>query len=135
MCIRDSPSTFWLTQSYRNRSFGELKEGVGLIVEFSEPRPMQDIEIEANRVGWSFDLYAADVAQSSLPGWGDPIASFSDLGESEVVDVPDRDVTALLFWITDLGLSPDETQEQYEAVLESGVIAQGLQISELVLVG
>ena len=129
------PSTFWLTQSYRNRSFGELKEGVGLIVEFSEPRPMQDIEIEANRVGWSFDLYAADVAQSSLPGWGDPIASFSDLGESEVVDVPDRDVTALLFWITDLGLSPDETQEQYEAVLESGVIAQGLQISELVLVG
>ena len=128
------PDTFWFTEQYRDRSFGQIKEGVGLIVEFAEPRPMRDLAIEADRQGWAFDLYAATEISSSLEGWGEPIGSFSDLGPSSVVDFDDRDVTALLVWVTDLGMDPEQTVEQYEAVVESGEIAQRLRIAQVELV-
>lgn len=125
-------STFWLTQLYRDRTFGQLKEGVGLIVEFEEPRSIQDIAIDANRTGWALDIFAADTAPASLDLWGQPIGSFEELTESEVLDVEDRDVGALLFWVTDLGLDPTETVEQYEEAVASGIVQQ-LQISEIEL--
>ena len=129
------PSTFWLTERYRDRSFGQIKEGVGLAVEFAEPRAMRDIVIEANRAGWSFELYAAEEGQTTLAAWGEPLGTFTSLGPSETVDVPDRDVNALLFWITDLGIDPAQTEAEYQAVVDSGEILQQLQISELELVG
>ena len=81
------PDTFWATSQYGNRNFGQLKRGVGLIVEFGEPQSMQDIEFVTNRTGWAFDLYAADVAQASLADWEEPIDSFTNLDPTGVVDV------------------------------------------------
>lgn len=128
-------TTFWFTERYLDRNFGQLKQGVGLIVEFSEPRPMQDLAIEANRTGWAFDLYVSDVVQTDFDDWGDPIGSFSDLDPSVVLDVDDGEVSALLFWVTDLGLDPEQTLEEYEAVVESREPAQRIEIAQLELVG
>ncbi len=127
--------TFWLTSRYGDRNFGQLKEGVGLIVEFAEPRSMEDLEIDASRVDWAFTLYAADTAQPTLAGWGEPINSFSNLGQNEVLDVDDRDVGSLLFWVTDLGMAPGQTAEEYEAQIAGNEIIQQLQISRIELVG
>ena len=129
------PDTFWFTEQYRDRTFGQIKEGVGLIVEFAEPRPIQDLVIEADRQGWAFDLYTAEVAADTLAGWGEPIGSFTELGPSEVLDVDDREVTSLLVWVTDLGIDPEQTIEEYDAVVESGEIDQQLRIAQLELVG
>lgn len=128
------PNTFWFTSRYRDRNFGQLKEGVGLIVEFSEPRAMSDIEIAASRVDWAFTLYAADTAQPTLAEWGEPVGSFSNLGEGEVIDVDDREVGALLFWVTDLGLTPGQTAEEYDAEVGADILQQ-LEISRIELVG
>lgn len=126
--------TFWLTQLYRDRSFGQIKQGVGLIVEFSEPQSITDIEIVANRTDWGFDLYAADAAQATLDAWGEPIGSFRNVGPEAVLDVDDQDVSALLFWVIDLGVDPEQTVEEYEAQVASE-IAQQIRISQIELVG
>ncbi len=129
-----NPDTFWSTQLYRDRNFGQLKEGVGLIVEFAEPRAMEDIEIDADRLGWAFELYAADAAPATFDEWGDPIGAFTELEVNEVLDVDDRDVGALLFWVTDLGIDPEQTQAEYEADIEARNIIQQLRISRIALV-
>ncbi len=129
------PATFWFTERYRDRNFGQIKQGVGLIVEFSEPRPMQDLAIEANRTGWAFELYTSPVVETSLEGWGDPIGSYADLEPSVVLDVDDGEVSALLFWVTDLGIDPEQTLEEYQAVVDSGEILQQIEIAQLELVG
>ncbi|MFT7473912.1 MAG: serine/threonine protein kinase [Verrucomicrobiales bacterium] len=131
LALDGDPTTFWRTESYATSAFGQIKEGVGLIVEFEEPRSMKDLQILANRVGWSAELYEADVAGGSFEDWGDPIAEFSDLGTEQTLDVPDISVPALLLWVTDLGLAADQTPEEYEAQVEAGEIVQQLRIFEL----
>jgi hypothetical protein len=134
LALDGDPATFWRTESYATSAFGQIKGGVGLIVEFEEPRSMKDLQIIANRVGWSAELYEADVAGGSLEDWGDPIAEFSDLGTDQTLDVPDISVPALLLWVTDLGLAAEQTLEEYEAQVEAGEIVQQLRVFELVLV-
>ena len=129
------PATFWFTERYLDRNFGQLKQGVGLIIEFSEPRPMQDLAVDANRTGWAFELYTSDVVETNFDDWGEPIGAFSELDPSVVLDVDDREVSALLFWITDLGIDSEQTLEEYEAVVESREIVQQIEIARLELVG
>jgi hypothetical protein len=126
--------TFWYTQSYTTRSFGAIKEGVGLIIEFEEPRPVDRLLVSANRVGWAARVYEADGVSPSLEGWGEPIAAFSDLGQSADLDVPDISVTSVLLWITDIGLDPEQTSEDYDAQVAAAETVQRLEISEIELV-
>ena len=130
------PSTFWLTQQYSTRAFGQLKGGVGLIVEFETPIDLTQVRILTNRVDWSVEIYEAEAPQSTLEAWEAPLASFSGLGEDETLDVPATpSATALLVWITDLGLAPGQTVEEQDAQAEAGEIVQQLQIFELEFTG
>lgn len=135
LAIDDDPSTYWYTQSYKTRDFGAIKAGVGLIIEFEEPQPVDRVQIVASRVGWAADVYEADEASMSLEGWGEPIAEFTDLGEAAELDLPDISVTALLLWITDVGLDPEHTPEDYDAQVAEGGFDQRLEINEIDLVG
>lgn len=131
-----NPDTYWRTESYITREFGNLKPGVGLVLEFETPVPMTAIEITADRVDWSAQVFEADALSFELDGWGEPIGSFDGLNESAVLDVPDlSEVTAVLIWVTDLGLAPEQTLEEYDAQVEERAPEQRLEISEIVLVG
>jgi serine/threonine protein kinase len=132
LALDGDPATFWRTESYATSAFGQIKGGVGLIVEFEEPRSMKDLQIITNRVGWSAKLYEADVAGGSLEDWNE-FAEFSNLGPEQTLDVPDISVTALMLWVTDLGLAVDQTIEEYEAQVEAGEIVQQLRVFELAL--
>lgn len=130
------PTTFWLTQQYKTRAFGQLKEGVGLVIELESPRDLTELRVLANRVDWAVSIYEADAPSPALDGWQQPLASFTGLPEQAVLDIPDTpSVASLLFWVTDLGLSPEQSLEEYEALLETDEIAQQLQIFELELIG
>ena len=86
-------ATFWNTQSYRTRSFGNIKEGVGIIVEFEEPRSVTELAVLTSRVGWAARVYEGDAvpddlrAQVDLSAWGAPIGTFSELGPSATLDL------------------------------------------------
>jgi len=62
------PTTFWLTQKYKTRAFGQLKEGVGLIVEFEEAQSLDQLRVLTNRADWSVRIYEADEASAVLQG-------------------------------------------------------------------
>ncbi len=135
LAIDGDPTSFWYTQSYTTRSFGEIKDGVGLILEFEEPQPVDRIVVSASRVGWAAQVYDADEVADGLAGWGDPIAEFSDLPPQAELDVPNISVTAMLLWVTDLGLAPDQTVEDYDVQVAEGGFNQRLEIFEIDLVG
>lgn len=130
-----NPSTFWYTQSYTTRAFGGIKEGVGLILEFEEPTPVDKLQVTSNRTGWSARVYEADAVSGVLEGWGVPVAEFTDLDPITELDLPDVSVTAVLLWITDLGLDPEQTPEDYDAQVAEGGFDQRLEIFEIELVG
>ena len=129
------PATFWLTESYKTRTFGQLKNGVGLIVEFEEPQPLDQLRIIADRADWSVQIYEADSPSAALEGWGAPIGEFDNLGAENELDLPDTSVTAMLVWITDLGMAVDQTVEEYEEQIAAGGNDQQLRIFELELIG
>ncbi len=129
------PTTFWLTQKYKTRTFGQLKEGVGIIVEFEEAQSLDQLRILTDRIDWSVRIYEADTASPAFEGWGDPIGEFQNLGEQSELDLPDVSVTALMVWVTDLGLAVEQTVEEYDEQIASGAIEQQLKIFELELVG
>ncbi len=131
-----NPDTYWRTESYITREFGNLKPGVGLVLEFENPVPITAIEILADRVDWSVEIFSADTASFEFEDWGEPIGAFDGLTESAVLDVPDLpETSAVLLWVTDLGLAPEQTAEEYDAQVEERAPEQRLEISEIVLVG
>lgn len=128
-------STFWYTQSYTTRSFGAIKEGVGLVVEFEEPQPIDRLLISTNRSGWAARVYEADEISPSLDGWGAPISEFNGLEQTTELDVPDISFTSFLLWITDLGVDPEQTPEDYDAQVAAAETVQRLEIFEIELAG
>ncbi len=135
LAFDEDPTTSWNTESYTTRSFGAIKEGVGLIVEFEEPTPVDRIVVLTNRTGWSARVYDADEAGSGLAQWNDPIAEFTNLGMQAELDVPNYSATAMLLWITDLGVDPEQTPEDYDAQVAAAERVQRLDIFDIDLVG
>jgi len=132
--IDGDPATFWYTQSYTTRTFGAIKKGVGLIVEFEEPQPIDSLVVSTNRIDWAARVYDADQVAGGLAGWGEPIAEFSGLGQQAELDIPDISVTAMLLWITDLGVDPEQNPQDYEAQVAAAERVQRLDIFEIDLV-
>ena len=128
------PTTFWFTEQYKTREFGQLKEGVGLIVEFESPSDLTELRLLTSRVDWSVEIYEADAPALTLEAWGEPIGSSSQLGQDATVDVVDTpSVAALLVWVTDLGIAADQTIEEHDAQVASGAVEQSLRLFELEL--
>lgn len=130
-----NPESFWYTQSYTTRTFGGIKPGVGLILEFEDPQPVEMLQVAASRSGWAVQVYEADAVGATLEAWGEPIAEYDELGEQATLDVPDISVTAMLLWVTDLGLAPGQTTEDYDAQVAAAETVQRLEIYEIDLVG
>ena len=96
--------TQWQTEDYSTRSFGNLKSGVGLIVELSGRRSIDHLLISSPTVGWSVQIHAVDGAvPTSLAGWGAPIASARNIQGDVDLAVDGMVVSSVLIWITDLG--------------------------------
>jgi len=128
-------TTFWNTQSYRTRTFGNIKEGVGLVVEFEQPQSFTQLSVSTDRVGWAARVYLADSVAENLDGWGSPVGSFSELATNAVLDIPDGNTSAVLLWVTDLGVDPAQSVEDYDAQVAEGGFDQRLVINEIVLQG
>ncbi len=110
-----NPETFWYTQGYTTRTFGAIKSGVGLIVEYEDGKSISTIDLQTSNSGWSVVVYEADEVQSILENWGEPIGSFSGLEPVAQLQVPQMTASAVLLWFTDLG-EPIEAEEAAELI-------------------
>jgi hypothetical protein len=100
--IDGDPGTAWTTHEYTNPEFGNVKDGVGLILELDGSRQLRTLEIETADGGWSAEVYVRDgVDTSSLDAWGDPVATI-DSGEPESRVPLEAEGSAVLVWWTRL---------------------------------
>lgn len=65
--------TFWRTETYLRENFGDLKDGVGIIISFAGPSLLNDLEIDSPTDGWSANIYVSDAIAPTLDGWGESI--------------------------------------------------------------
>ena len=96
--------TSWRTEEYTTRTFGNLKSGVGLVVDLSGPHRLGHITITSPTVGWAVEIHAINgQVPDSLSGWGTAIASAANIQGDVVLSLQDATASSILLWITDLG--------------------------------
>jgi eukaryotic-like serine/threonine-protein kinase len=98
----NDPGSFWQTDRYNTRDFGNAKAGVGLWVRLDAPRDITSVTITALESGWSGEIYVADQAGSSLEAWGPPRATGNDVAATHAFPVDTVRGQYVLIWCTNL---------------------------------
>jgi hypothetical protein len=120
LTVDGKAKTGWETNEYHNHSnFGNLKEGMGLLVDLGEKREITQVIVNLGSIGVELSLRAGDEA-------GDPnavIADFDTIAPAQVNDKasvrfqPDAGASYryLMVWLTDL---PQIENGYYQAAVQ-----------------
>ena len=101
--------TAWSTEHYETSDFGGLKGGVGLAIEADGAVAARSMVIRSLTPGYDAEIYEADGSPpSELSGWGRPVSTISDGGESEAVKLPGKSARSYLIWITEAPSAEDD---------------------------
>jgi len=102
LAIDSNPTgTAWSTEHYDTPDFGGLKDGVGLAIDAGESVPAKSMTIRALTPGYDAAIYEVTGSPpSALSGWGRPVASINDGGDTERVTLPGKAAQSFLIWIT-----------------------------------
>ena len=74
--------------SYNSRTFGNLKSGVGLVIDLGAATTIDKVAITSPTTGWAVSAYVADGDPAQLAGWGTPVASAADIrGATTTLDL------------------------------------------------
>ncbi|HCB34971.1 MAG TPA: hypothetical protein DEP66_04880 [Acidimicrobiaceae bacterium] len=103
-----NPASGWHTARYATSSFGDLKTGVGLLVELGGTAvpDLARVVVESLNTGWTFQLLASVERRATLIEWGEPVAEMlvPPAGSGTVtLEFDSLRAATLLLWITDLG--------------------------------
>jgi serine/threonine protein kinase len=106
LAVDGDPATAWQTlEYYRDPRLGRLKEGVGLIVDLGDPKPVSVVEVVLQGRPTSLDLLTAP-EDSGLPEGTDGldrVASATDVGGQVRLELDDTASTRyLVVWLTSL---------------------------------
>jgi len=104
--VDGDPASTWRTDQYSSRQFGNLKSGVGLVVDLDAAHRLGQVTVQSPTSGWAAQVYVADGSPGSLEGWGLPVADVQGIGAGTTTfDAGDAQGDSVLIWITDLGPS------------------------------
>ncbi len=106
--------TSWRTDQYRRPNFGNLKTGVGLVLDLGGRARVEEIELMTNSEDWTIEFYVGEEFGDDPSAWGEPIGVIVDGDGRE--DLEDLGAVGpfLLVWVTDHGLSPDGSDDDDE---------------------
>jgi hypothetical protein len=99
-------ATTWRTSCYSSSAFGNLKSGVGIVVELSGEGSLEELRVDSPGSGWSADVYVAEDAGDDLGAWGAPVTSAVSSGGTTAFDLEGAEGRFLLLWFTGLGDQP-----------------------------
>jgi eukaryotic-like serine/threonine-protein kinase len=101
--------TAWSTEHYDSTDFGGLKDGVGLVIEASDPVNAKTIVIKSLTAGYDAEIYVINGSPpDSLSDWGTPVATISDGGDNETAKLPGKAAQSFLIWITTAPTASDD---------------------------
>ena len=97
-------STSWTTEGYNSANFGQLKNGVGLILDLGSAKRARQLDLTLTSSGADFTLYAADGAVPPTiedEGWQE-VRREQDAEQQVTVKLPGDPHQFYLIWFTDL---------------------------------
>ncbi len=97
------PARGWQTERYNTAEFGNLKSGVGLLIDVQPVEQFVEIIVRSPSRGWSMELYVADDPSGVVADWGSPVAEVTDVRADVVFEDIDQGGRSLLLWFTRLG--------------------------------
>jgi tRNA A-37 threonylcarbamoyl transferase component Bud32 len=104
LAVDNNPSTEWKTERYKRAHFGNLKDGLGLILQLQAgSADLAQLTLTSATKGWQVELYVADQPAASLAGWGRPVASTTVRGDETTLLLNGARGAAILLWISDTG--------------------------------
>ncbi len=119
LAIDGQPGTAWRTETYTTRRFGNLKTGVGLVVDLGADQNVAGITITSPTRGWAVEIYVSGSTPAELAGWGPPVAAAQDIQGDAQLDLGSTSGRSVLVWITDLGDGPTNRVEMSDLVITS----------------
>ena len=93
----------WNTERYTTSDFGNLKEGVGLIIQLGPPQQIDRMRISSPSIDWSFEIFASEDTTGAIQTWGDAVLQREKVSGTVTVDLNGTSAATLLLWITSLG--------------------------------
>jgi serine/threonine-protein kinase len=117
LAVDGDQATSWPTDRYNSRQFGNLKKGVGLVLDAGRAQRLSRLEVTSPTSGWAASIYLSPQPGRSLADWGQPVASRRGITGAAAFDLRGRAARYVLVWITDPGT--DAKAEIAEATLRS----------------
>ena len=109
--VDDSLDTAWQTDRYNSAQFGNLKPGMGILINLGEPRHVANVQVELARDGATAELrVGSEDPGQSQSGDNEVYQNYQPLGEAQsggatmVFDgfEPDQTYQYLMVWFTEL---------------------------------
>jgi hypothetical protein len=112
--VDGDPGTAWATQRYNSAQFGNLRPGVGLLLDLGEPREVREARVQVDTPGLSLRLHAGDVAGPAI--LDNPPLGVTPSAPAQVAMTPVEPVTAryVVVWIDRL---PDAVGGRHSAAI------------------
>jgi len=102
--VDGDPATAWSTENYSNHRFGDLKPGVGVVLQLNGAHKLKELKVTSPSKGWAAEVLVADAPRPTREAWGAPVASKRRIADGSITfDLDGRTGGAVLLWITDLG--------------------------------
>lgn len=118
LVVDGNVATEWKTERYRSAHFGNLKDGLGLILQLpAGSAELAQLTVTSATKDWQVELYLADQPAAALAGWGRPVASATVHDNETTLALNGARGAAILLWITDPGTN---RQVRIEEVVVQG---------------
>jgi eukaryotic-like serine/threonine-protein kinase len=102
LVIDGDATTTWATDKYRTAQFGQLKEGVGLVLELPEETTLAKLALTTPTTGWHAQVHVSGRAGERLTDWGAPAARVEGVQGNASFDLGGARGRFVLLWITRL---------------------------------
>lgn len=99
------PATAWTTEGYEQPNLGGIKPGVGIWFDLGSSTSIARIDLAMYVAGSDFSIYAFDEEPQGgdAAAWGEPVATVTQAGSTEAIDVSGGSGRYWLVWLTNLG--------------------------------
>lgn len=104
-------STTWSTSIYTSPAFGNLYDGLGVILQLSGRHVLHQMTVTSSTQDWSAQAYAAgsEPAGNAVAAWGRPTAAISHIRGTATFDLGGHEGAWVMLWLTNLGPSDQVT--------------------------
>jgi serine/threonine protein kinase len=104
-------NTAWKTETYRRPAFGDLKTGVGLLIDLGRRSEINSVSIASITTGWRASIYVGDDFSGDISTWGEASGEVLNGDGNAQISIDGAIGTKVLLWITEPGVSPDGSDE------------------------